>query len=67
MKATKKEKVSNAIYYYNIIIDNYHKFAVLELEDQRKAIKTQQREALAELLRKKALEEKAIEAKKNAK
>ena len=44
--------------------DNFNKFALLELEDQRKAIKVKQREQLEELKRKKALEEKAAEAKK---
>lgn len=36
----------------NRYIDNYNKFAVLELEDQRKAIKTKHREALEEIRRK---------------
>lgn len=44
--------------------DNYNKFAILELEDQRKAIKVQQREKLEEAKRKKALEEKAAELRK---
>lgn len=44
--------------------DNYNKFAVLELEDQRKAIKTKHREALEEIRRKQALAAKEAEAKK---
>jgi len=44
--------------------DNYNKFAVLELEDQRKAIKTKHREALDEIRRKQALAAKEAEAKK---
>jgi len=44
--------------------DNYNKFAILELEDQRKAIKTKHREALEEVKRKQALAAKEAEAKK---
>ena len=47
--------------------DNYNKFAHLELEDQRKAIKTKHRDALDEIKRKQALAIKEAEAKKNAK
>lgn len=47
--------------------DNYNKYAMLELEDQRKAIKTKHRDALEELKRKQALAAKEAEAKKNAK
>ena len=47
--------------------DNYNKFAILELEDQRKAIKVKHREALEEVKRKQALLAKEAEAKKNAK
>mmetsp|Transcript_6922 Transcript_6922/g.5175 ORF Transcript_6922/g.5175 Transcript_6922/m.5175 type:complete len:194 (+) Transcript_6922:708-1289(+) len=47
--------------------EHNHKLAVLEMEDQRKAIKMKQREIAAEAARKKAAEEKAAEAKKNAK
>ena len=43
--------------------DNYNKFAMLELEDQRKAIKTKHRDALEEIKRKQALIAK--EAEKN--
>lgn len=35
--------------------DNYHKFAVLELDDQRKAIKTKHREALDDVKRRQLL------------
>lgn len=48
----------------NRYIDNYNKFAVLELEDQRKAIKTKHREALEEIRRKQAQAAKEAEAKK---
>ena len=52
----------------NIVgLDNYNKFAIIELEDQRKAIKQAQKEAFDEIRRKKLLEEKAAEARKNAK
>jgi hypothetical protein len=44
--------------------DNYNKFAVLELEDQRKAIKTKHREALDEIRRRQMLAAKEAEAKK---
>lgn len=44
--------------------DNYNKFAQLELEDQRKAIKTKHRDALEEIKRKQALAAKEAEAKK---
>ncbi len=44
--------------------DNYNKLAALELEDQRKAIKTKHREALEEIKRKQALAAKEAEAKK---
>ena len=44
--------------------DNYNKFAVIEIEDQRKAIKTKHREALEEIRRKQALAAKEAEAKK---
>ena len=44
--------------------DNYNRFAALELEDQRKAIKTKHREALEEIRRKQALAAKEAEAKK---
>lgn len=44
--------------------DNYNKLAALELEDQRKAIKTKHREALEEIRRKQALAAKEAEAKK---
>jgi len=44
--------------------DNYNKFAVIELEDQRKAIKTKHRDALEEIRRKQALAAKEAEAKK---
>ena len=46
--------------------DSYNKFAIIELEDQRKNIKTKHREALDELRRKQALSVKEAEAKKNA-
>ena len=46
--------------------DSYNKFAILELEDQRKNIKTKHREALDELRRKLAFAAKEVEAKKNA-
>lgn len=45
-------------------LDNYNKLAVLELEDQRKAIKTKHREALDEIKRKQILAAKEAEAKK---
>lgn len=44
--------------------DNFNKMAALELEDQRKAIKTKHREALEEIRRKQALAAKEAEAKK---
>ncbi len=44
--------------------DNYNKLAVIELEDQRKAIKTKHREALEEIRRKQAQAAKEAEAKK---
>lgn len=44
--------------------DNYNKFAQLELEDQRKAIKTKHRDALEEIKRKQLLAQKEAEAKK---
>lgn len=44
--------------------DNYNKFAVLELEDQRKAIKIKHREALEEIRKKQLALQKEIEAKK---
>jgi len=47
--------------------DNYNKFAHLELEDQRKNIKTKHRDALDDIKRKQALAIKEAEAKKNAK
>jgi hypothetical protein len=42
----------------------YNKIATLELEDQRKAIKLEQREAADELERKAKLEAKIAEARK---
>ena len=47
--------------------DNYNKYAILELEDQRKNIKIKHREALEEIKRKQALLAKEAEAKKNPK
>jgi len=47
--------------------DNYNKFAMLELEDQRKSVKTKHKDALEEIKRKQALAIKEAEAKKNAK
>jgi hypothetical protein len=44
--------------------DNYNRLAALELEDQRKAIKTKHREALEEIRRKQAQAAKEAEAKK---
>jgi hypothetical protein len=44
--------------------DNYNRIAALELEDQRKAIKTKHREALEEIRRKQAQAAKEAEAKK---
>lgn len=44
--------------------DNYNKFAVLELEDQRKDIKAKHRSALDEIKRKQAQAAKEAEAKK---
>ena len=44
--------------------DNYNKYAQLELEDQRKLIKTQHRDALEEIKRKQLLAQKEAEAKK---
>lgn len=43
--------------------DNYNKFAILELEDQRKAVKKAERERLEELRKKKMQEEKEKEKK----
>lgn len=47
--------------------DNYNKYAILELEDQRKAIKNKHKEALEDLKKKQAQALKEAEAKKNAK
>ena len=47
--------------------DNYNKYAMLELEDQRKAIKNKHKDALEELKRRQAMAVKEAEAKKNAK
>lgn len=44
--------------------DNYNKYAQLELEDQRKLIKTKHRDALEEIKRKQMLAQKEAEAKK---
>lgn len=44
--------------------DNYNKYANLELEDQRKAIKVKHREALEEVKRKQALAQKEADAKR---
>lgn len=44
--------------------DNYNKFAILELEDQRKSIKVKHREALDDLKKREALLAKEVEAKK---
>lgn len=44
--------------------DNYNKYAQLELEDQRKLIKTKHRDALEEIKRKALLAQKEAEAKK---
>lgn len=44
--------------------DNYNKYAQLELEDQRKLIKTKHRDALEEIKRKQLLAQKELEAKK---
>ena len=45
--------------------DNYNKFAILELEDQRKTIKDQHKKMMEEVARKQALLAKEAEAKKN--
>jgi hypothetical protein len=45
--------------------DNYNKFAVLELEDQRKAIKVKHREALEEIRKKQMQIARELEAKKS--
>ena len=45
-------------------LDKYNRFAVIELEDSRKAINTKHREALDEIKRKQALAAKEAEAKK---
>ncbi len=47
--------------------DNYNKYAMLEMEDQRKAIKNKHREALEEIRRKQLLAQKEAEAKKAGK
>ena len=44
--------------------DNYNKLAILDLEDQRTAIKNKHREALEDIRRKQALAAKEAEAKK---
>lgn len=45
--------------------EHYNKYAMMELEDQRKAIKKHHRDALEEIKRKQALLAKEAEAKKN--
>lgn len=44
--------------------DNYNKYAHLELEDQRKAIKTKHRDALDDIRRRQMLAQKEADAKK---